>query len=435
VDEATGNTIFDEIMAFASYGFNKAHGVCYAVIAYQTAYLKRHYPREYFAALLTSMSYSTESVSFYIKEMRKIGIDVLPPSINDSDVYFTVEQDGIRYGLSTLKHVGRGLVREIAAQRKQDGPFTGFTSFCRRMQNTEPNRRALESLIHCGAFDGLGHTRRALAEAASSVLTSVSKDRQHNMAGQLGLFDSEEDKDDLITHKPEYDDKTRMSREKEVTGLYISGHPLQFYQNALETLQPVSFGELLRDAQSEEAECNRVYQDNQLVTFAGLVIEFSLKNTRKGEQMAFVTLEDESGSLEVMVFPKVLERCTSLIAVDRALWGKGKLSIREDRVQILADELHPLSQFAQHENDTKIPSGSPNSIPDCRLCVRVPSSGSPLFSRVRPMFDMFPGTMPYAIIMADTNETVSGECMHDNRLLSRLRELLGDANVVMQKRR
>ncbi|HAJ65072.1 MAG TPA: DNA polymerase III subunit alpha, partial [Clostridiales bacterium] len=235
VSEEVANSIYDEILDFASYAFNKAHAVSYAIVAYRTAYMKRHHPREYMAALLTSVLENSVKVAEYIAECKEMGIRLLPPDVNESGANFTVSGENIRFGLVAIKGIGWGVINALVSERERGGAFRGFEEFCRRMTGGEMNRRALESLIRAGAFDSMGYKRRALIQIASAVLDSVSRAQKENISGQFDLFGGGGDGDEKIVSIPvpeveEYTKRELMAMEKEATGLYLSGHPMDEYR-------------------------------------------------------------------------------------------------------------------------------------------------------------------------------------------------------------
>ena len=282
VPEAVAQSIYDEIVDFANYAFNKAHAVCYAVVSYQTAYLKCHYPRQYMAALMTSVLDSAVKISGYIAECKELGIPVLPPDINHSEDHFSVEGDAIRFGLGAVKNVGHGLLRRVAAKRDQGGPFKSLEDFIERMGEGELNKRAVENFIKCGALDCFGHHRSELLAVYDSIMDSVSNARKHNIEGQMGLFGMLEEQDKAsampIPSLPELNRADMMAMEKETTGIYISGHPMDDYRPYLRNTHVVPIGELM----GEESR----YQDDQIVSVAGIVQATKMKTTRNNSMMA-----------------------------------------------------------------------------------------------------------------------------------------------------
>ncbi|MCL2546495.1 MAG: DNA polymerase III subunit alpha [Oscillospiraceae bacterium] len=412
VEAATANLIFDEMLSFANYAFNKAHAVCYAQIAFQTAYLKRHYPKEYFAAFLTTGE-SPDAVSHYIKSIRAMGIDILPPDINKSSANFSCEEDGIRYGLATLKNLGHAAVDAIIKERDEKGDFTDLYSFCKRMLHAAPNKTALESLILSGAFDNFDVTRRGLMDAMPTILSDLNRDKQANVAGQMGMFDdAEETTQPTHFNIAEYNDFDRLAHEKAVTGLYLSGHPMQYYQTELALISPVSLGDILLDTQQEDESENR-FSDNEIVRFAGIISSFKTKDTRNGDLMAFFMLEDDSGALECMIFPKILREISDIAGNGKAIWGEGRLSIRDDKPpQILVNSLQSLT----------------GEVPQ-KLYIRIPNQRCEAFQALPPLLKSFPGIWPAVIYDEETKKKFSAQCYPTPLLMRKLQELAGEGNV------
>ena len=304
ISETVANAIFDDMSSFASYAFNKAHAAAYAVVAYQTAYLKRHYPREFMAALLTSVLDNTGKVIEYTAECQRMGIRVLPPDINASDAGFTVEGKDIRFGLLALKNVGRNLIATVVRERSGT-PYRSLYDFCKRLHGTEINRRAVESMIKSGAFDNLEAKRRSMMDGVEGILKSVESEARRNLDGQIDLFgalDGEQESGRNVYKLPdsgeEYPYDILLQMEKEVSGLYLSGHPLDHYRPVIEKVSTCRISELVGE--------NAHAYDEQNVTLVCTVVRTKTINTKAGGMMAFITVEDLSGSMEVLAFPKVL---------------------------------------------------------------------------------------------------------------------------------
>ena len=275
VSESAAHEIYKQIFDFANYAFNKAHAVCYALVSYQTAWLKCHYPLQYMAALMTSMLSDTAHVAGYIAESREMGIRLLPPDVNHSEDVFTVEDGAIRFGLGAVKNIGRGIIRKMAAEREAKGPFTSLSDFCSRMAETELNKRAIENLIRCGAMDCFGLRRSQLLKMYEPVLTWLSNRSRRNLAGQVSLFDNLEEEDDFRVKPPDVPELSPaelLAGEKETTGLYISGHPMDQYRSALRNASAVPIIRIT----GEEADRG----DGAEVTVAGVIQAFSTKTTR-----------------------------------------------------------------------------------------------------------------------------------------------------------
>ena len=327
VPEAVADSIYDEILDFASYAFNKAHAVSYAIICYRTAYMKRHYPQQYMAALLTSVLDVSSKIAVYIAECRDMGIQLLPPDVNESDADFTVAGSNIRFGLAAIKGVGRAAVSELTRERAAGGAFRDFEDFLRRMSGKELNRRAMENMILAGCFDSMGFSRKALMEAIGPALESIIRERRDNIEGQMDLFGmlSEENTGTplRIRIRPleEYAKQERMAKEKEVTGLYLSGHPMDEYRDAVRKAGAVPIGALLADFASETGP--ESFSDGQQVLLAGVVESAKTKTTKNNNLMCTIRLEDDSGGIEVIAFQRVLEQGNAYLNPNSAVAVSG----------------------------------------------------------------------------------------------------------------
>ncbi len=323
VSAEIANQVFDLIVDFASYAFNKSHAVAYAVVAYRTAYLKCHYPVEYMAALLTSVIDNPDKVADYVRECSRMGIQVLPPNVNSGQKEFTPHNGKILFGLLGVKNVGLGFLDTLLKNRAQKGEFTDLYSFCKRLQGREINRRNVEGLIHAGALDGLGANRREMIMGLDLLLNQLANDRRGNVEGQLGLFDyNVGDAPFVLPSMEEFPLDVLLTLEKTATGIYISGHPLQEYRNVMiASVTPIH--KLLGD--------DRSLKDDQAVTLMGFVTAFRTALTKKLQTMAYVTVEDQSGSMECIVFPQSYERYGSLLKEGNVLVLEGRLSLRDER--------------------------------------------------------------------------------------------------------
>ncbi len=323
ISAAVANQVFDVIIDFASYAFNKSHAVAYAVVAYRTAYLKCHYPVEYMAALLSSVIDNPDKIADYVRECGRMGIAVLPPDVNRGEMEFTPCEGGILFGLLGIKNVGLNFLETLLKNRREKGEFTDLYSFCKRLQGRDINRRNVESLIHAGALDGLGANRREMIMGLDLLLNQLANDRRGNVEGQIGLFDLNLGQAPFTLPKlEEFPLEVLLSLEKETTGIYISGHPLQEYRNIrFSTVKPIH--ELLGD--------DRSLKDEQWVQVFGFVTQMRTALTKKNDTMAYLTLEDQSGSMEFVVFPKAYAKCANLLRAGNVLVLEGTLSLREDR--------------------------------------------------------------------------------------------------------
>ena len=428
IPQAAAESIYDEITDFANYAFNKAHAVCYAIVAYQTAWFKCHYPREYMAALLTSVLDSQGKIAEYIAECRSMGIRLLPPDINESGPHFTVSGPDIRFGLAALKGVGRGFTNQVLAERQARGPFTSFLDFCQRLQEADLNKRVLESLIRAGAFDAMGIRRSQLLDAYEQLLDSLARNRRKNLEGQFDLFSQNQEKPEpvelVLRDIPEFSAQERMAMEKEITGLYLSGHPMDDYQATVRLRGAVPIGQVLEDAALPDGP--QQVQDGQSLTLAGVVASVKTKTTRNRSLMAYVVLEDATGNLEMTVFSRLLEECGSYLQVNMPLLAQGKLILREDKApQFLCDQLTPLVQVpGQPARQHKVLAG--------RLYLRFSGQADPRLERVKDLFGLFPGQQGAVLYLAAEGRRLGARCQIHTAMVRELQELLGEENVVVQ---
>ena len=428
IPQAAAESIYDEITDFANYAFNKAHAVCYAIVAYQTAWFKCHYPREYMAALLTSVLDSQGKIAEYIAECRSMGIRLLPPDINESGPHFTVSGPDIRFGLAALKGVGRGFTNQVLAERQARGPFTSFLDFCQRLQEADLNKRVLESLIRAGAFDAMGIRRAQLLDAYEQLLDSLARNRRKNLEGQFDLFSQNQEKPEpvelVLRDIPEFSAQEKMAMEKEITGLYLSGHPMDDYQDIARQRGAVPIGQVLEDAALPDGP--QQVQDGQRLTLAGVVASVKTKTTRNRSLMAYVVLEDATGNLEMTVFSRLLEECGSYLQVNMPLLAQGKLILREDKApQFLCDQLTPLVQVpGQPARQHKVLAG--------RLYLRFSGQADPRLERVKDLFGLFPGQQGAVLYLAAEGRRLGARCQIHTAMVRELQELLGEENVVVQ---
>ena len=428
VDQQTALELFKEIESFASYAFNKPHAAGYAVVAYQTAYLKCHYPCEYMAALLSSVLGQTGKVAEYIEECGRLGISVLPPHVNYSDMGFTVVGKSIRFGLLAVKNLGRNVIARMVAERRAAGEFTSFYNFCKRMAGRDLNRRAIESLVKCGALDGLGNNRREMLLAVERVLDSIEADKRRNVEGQMGFFDapgSAQGGEPPLEKTEDFSAADKLNMEKEVTGMYLSGHPMAAYAGLYQEGGYARMDEILQSA--GERETGR-YQDGQWVTLLGMVVGVRKKATKNNAQMAFVSLEDMYGAITALVFPKVLEQYGSLLYEGAVVEVQGKLSFTEDKApelvcQSLGKPADPVS--------VKAPAGKPVRP---GLYLRLSSQQDPRYDKAMRYIAVFDGgATDLYLTFQDTGKLLRAPAkfrVEINRpLLRALKELLGAENV------
>ena len=427
VDEATAQALFQEIESFASYAFNKSHAAGYAVVAYQTAYLKCHYPCEYMAALLSSVLGQTGKVSEYIEECGRLGISVLPPHVNFSEAGFTVVGKSIRFGLLAVKNLGRGVIARMVEERRGGGEFTSFYNFCKRMAGRELNRRAIESLIKCGALDNLGNNRREMLLSVESVLDALEADKRRNVEGQMGFFDtpgSSQAGEPPLDKAEDFSAVDKLNMEKEVTGMYLSGHPMSAYAGLYQEGGYARMDEILQSAGEEGGR----YQDGQWVTVLGLVTAVRKKATKSSSQMAFVTLEDMYGALTALVFSRPLEQYGSLLYEGSVVEVSGKLSFTEEKEPELVCQ-----SMAKPAEPTAVAGGSGKQVRP-GLYLRLESESDPRYRKAMQYIAIFDGgsTQLY-LTFRDTGKLLRAPAKYlvdmNRPLLRALQELLGKDNV------
>ena len=426
ISEAVANAIFDDMSSFASYAFNKAHAAAYAVVAYQTAYLKRHYPREFMAALLTSVLDNTGKVIEYTAECQRMGIRVLPPDINASDAGFTVEGKDIRFGLLALKNVGRNLIATVVRERSGT-PYRSLYDFCKRLHGTEINRRAVESMIKSGAFDNLEAKRRSMMDGVEGILKSVESEARRNLDGQIDLFgalDGEQESGRNVYKLPdsgeEYPYDILLQMEKEVSGLYLSGHPLDHYRPVIEKVSTCRISELVGE--------NAHAYDEQNVTLVCTVVRTKTINTKAGGMMAFITVEDLSGSMEVLAFPKVLLAASEAVHDNAVVVIKGRVSYKEDEPsKLIVDSIVDVERYEPDKIKTDIKSTKNG------LWLKLSSMRSESFEETKNLLQIFEGNFPVYMYFEDTKQRMLAPkslwCTQSDLLVSELERVLGAGNV------
>ena len=342
ISSEVANVIYDTMMYFAKYAFNKSHAACYGVVAYQTAYLKYYHPAEYMAALMTSVMDNAKKVSNYIQTCRDMGIAILPPDINEGDVNFTVSDNGIRYALTAIKGVGRNVIEAITREREKRGPFRDLMDFAVRMEDGEINKRTVENFIKGGAFDSFGATRRQLMNIYLPVMDRAHTEKKQSMTGQMSLFDTEDEeiKQSFAIQIPknigEFEDEEKLAYEKEVLGIYISGHPLKNYAKMWEHFITHRTTDFMRDEESGEIGIS----DGEKVIVGGMVSSVKVIYTKKNEAMARIVLEDLVGTVDVVVFPKAYAISSSILKEDKKVVFKGRAQLEEEKDgQVICSEV------------------------------------------------------------------------------------------------
>ena len=466
VPEEVASHLYDEMTAFASYAFNKSHAAAYAVVCIETAWLKRYHPVPFMAAILNSVYGNPAKIAAYIQYCRSRGIAILPPDVNRSQWKFTVAkapdgQLGILFGLGAVKTVGQGAVDAIIRERK-NGAYRDIFDFCRRIDTSECNKRVVESLIKAGAFDGMGGNRPQLMAVFESAMDANSSLRKQTVDGQISLFDMAfggaplVQENHTLPNLPDYPLRQRLALEKEIAGVYITGHPLDDYRDVLGKL-PFSTADL--DG-LEEREDRGLSLDGQIVDMGGILTEVKGKATKKGAYMGFITLEDLTGQIECLVFPKVYERYQGMMAVDDLVVLHGRLSIREEEApKLLVEKLIPLEAWHPEESAPAVPMGQSTARPvpppkrhtseapkltDAQAAAKAPRK---LYLRLnRPQMDaasstlsLYPGSVPVYLHLPAEKMTLlapkTGWCDASDGCLNRLNALLGAENVKLLESR
>ena len=422
IDEKTANKIFDEMIDFAKYAFNKSHAAAYAVVAYQTAYLKCHYPAEFMAALITSVLDRTDKVSEYIAHCRKLDIPIVPPDINEGYSQFSVSGNAIRYGLSALKSVGRPVIDAIVAEREAHGRYRDLKDFISRLSNKEVNKRTIESFIKSGALDSFPANRRQMMMIYVQLIDQVNQEKKSAMTGQMSLMDllGEEEKKAFDIKYPdvaEYEKEEKLSFEKEVLGIYVSGHPLEDYQNLMDTNINATTHDFIADAETGET----VAKDQIYYTIGGMIAAKTVKMTKSNQNMAFITLEDLLGSLEVVVFPKKYEQYRNILEPDSKILVYGRASISEDEGKLLLERAVSFDEIPKH--------------------VYVQCLNKDAYTQqenaIYDIIDRYPGSSPVTVCLKEEHQSKDlGRQFHlqaSEEAIGELKKLLGEGKVLCRQ--
>ncbi len=425
IDEQSANKIFDEMAEFAKYAFNKSHAAAYAVVSYRTAYLKAYYPTEFMAAMLNSFLGNLDKVPGYIEECKRLGIEILRPDINKSYTKFTVDQKKIRFGLGSIKNVGTAAVDEIVLERKQNGEFKDFSDFCERIQSTQVNKKCVESLIKAGAFDSLGQTRKTLIASFEKIIDTINNSTKKSFAGQVSMFDlgvgesnAEEIKYNYMVLE-EYTPKELLLMEKEMLGIYITGHPLANIRKQIEAKTNINTFELRKLNETEEVEESiqrKDLQDGKAVTYAGIISSIKKKYTKNNTIMAFVTVEDLYGPTEIIVFDSCYQNCSNILVNDNIVLVEGRLSIREDEEpKIVA---RAIKEFT--ESKRKI------------LQVDIKNLDEATKEKLKGAIRFFSGeknNMPMNIKNGEKIDAIKGGIYMTEEILKQFKEMVGEQNA------
>ncbi len=430
IDEKTAGDVFSDMISFASYGFNKSHTAAYGLIAYQTAYLKVKYPKAFMAALLTSVIGDVSKTAVYINECERLKIKVLPPHINHSNERFSVSGDVVVFPLLGIKNIGRALIEKIVKERKTQGKFKSFWDFCKRVSGTELNRRALECLIKAGALDGLDLNRCEMLRNIDLAVESAAKENSMYAGGQLDMFSVFGGED--FSSEPQFSRCDELPKneilnfEKEVSGLYFSGHPLEEYKDATNNLNCPKTVELLEYLETKRE--NLI--DNQKVNFIGIVTSSKKKFTKRDEIMAFCDVEDLYGSIEMIVFPKVFAAHSGLLFTGSIILVEGRLSVKDDEIKLLAEKISvaPKTVETVIKNDTSKQKKG--------LFIRLGKTDETKISHLKNLLSIFEGKLPVYLYFSDTKkyEFMGKEYLIDvnEPLIKELKLIFGDENVVLR---
>lgn len=446
VPEQTAAEIFDEIMDFANYAFNKAHAVCYAVVSYRTAYLKCHYPREYLAALLTSVLDVPGKISEYIAEAKEVGIRVLPPDVNSSEDGFSVSGEDIRFGLAAIKNVGRAFMRQLVEERQANGPYTSLMDFCERLYDKDLNRRALESMIQAGAFDSMGFHRSQMLAVYERVVDAVANERRKNVEGQLDLFgmgvENVQDEEIAMPNLPEMGKKELLALEKQTTGLYLSGHPMDAYESLAKRANAAKIRAIADDLMPDAEQPK--YKDGMYVNLACVVSAVKLKSTKSGSMMAYATVEDMTGMMELVVFPNALQQFGMYLKEDEAVLINGRIDAREDEApKLIVQSAAPLSEESVSTLESKELAKKPTltgqqalAKAGQRLYLRLPELSGEQFEQVKRFLAKQPGEIPVVLCLTSGGKPRLAPrslwCAGNLQLMQNLRFLLGNENVILK---
>jgi len=438
IKKNTAAEISDLIAYFAGYGFNKSHSVSYAFISYQTAYLKTHYTVEYMASLLTSIMGNNDKVALYIKECRNMNIEILPPDINQSLVNFTVvEGKAIRFGLAAVKNVGEKAIKSIIEERKINSNFTSFLDFCHRADLRVVNKRVIESLIKCGASDSIGAKRSQLLAVLDVTLKNGQEYQKSKRNGQTSIFDlfkkSNSDKSgssyqDRLPDISEFSKNELLAMEKEMLGLYISYHPLNDYKEKLKKIVTSTSIELAN------------HSDRSRVVLAGVINNFKRKSTKNGNLMAFITLEDLEGTVEIIAFPKVYEKCKEIIKKDEIVIVEGNLDVAEGKTKIIAEKISFLEKYIENKKPTpKIKEKNQNLAKELHLEIIIGKNKPDLLRKLKELFYDCPGKSQVILHFKDKDKIT----LHaidkkysvniDDKFMEGFRGILGDNKIWTEK--
>ena len=423
IDEASANKIFDEMSEFAKYAFNKSHAACYAVVAYQTAYLKAYYPAEFMAAMLNSFLGNLDKIPIYINECKKSNIAILKPDINKSYTKFTATDNSVRFGLGSIKNVGLAAVDAIVKERENGGEFKDFTDFAERIYGEAVNKKCIESLIRAGAFDNMGKTRCTLIASYEQIIDTIADSQKKNFTNQITMFDISNSEEDIQKMKynymemDEFSEKELLSMEKEMLGIYISGHPLEKYRKQLDKVTNFNTAQIEETMEQMTAGEKCDLQDGQSVKLAGVITKIKKKFTKSNKVMAFVTIEDLYGSCELIVFESCYNKCSNLLIEESLILCEGRISIRDENdITIIANQITELKSNSQR-----------------RLVIDITDLPEETKEKLRGTIKFFEGEQNNLKVNVKTNgkETECGAIFADNagKTIEAFKDVVGEDRV------
>ena len=426
IAEASANKIFDEMAEFAKYAFNKSHAAAYAVVSYQTAYLKAYYPAEFMAATLNSFLGNLDKIPAYIDECKRLHIEILKPNINKSYTRFTVDNNKIRFGLGSIKNVGTAAVDEIVSEREKNGQFKDFADFCERIKDASVNKKCLESLIKAGAFDEFEQTRSTLLASFEGIVDSIADSNKKSFAGQVTMFDLGGENEETLNEMKytyvnlkEFPEKELLSMEKEMLGLYISGHPLENIRTQIEAQTNINSLEMREINIDIEEKGYSTHKDGEPVVFAGIITSVKKKYTKTNKIMAFVTVEDLYGSVEIIVFESCYQNCSTILLEDNIVQIDGRLSVREDEAtKIVARDI---KEFVAKKKEV--------------LNINITDLNENLKNRLKGAIKFFSGDRNNIQIQIENGDkfAMAGGVFLNQNTLQEFKELIGDERVTIKE--
>ena len=434
IDEKSANKIFDEMAEFAKYAFNKSHAACYAVVAYRTAYLKAYYPAEFMAAMLNSFLGKLEKIPIYINECKRLDIQILKPDINSSFKDFTVEGNKIRFGLGSVKNVGINAVENIVKEREENGPYKDFTDFCERIYDEQVNRKCIESLIKAGAFDSLGKNRKTLLYSFDQILDTVQDEHSRAFSNQITMFDVANDEKDIeemkynFSEQTEFPEKELLSMEKEMLGMYISGHPLEKYREKIEKISNLN-SIMIQEANDDISQGKDPdLKDGANVTIVGVITNIKKKFTKSNKLMAFITIEDLYGSCEIMTFENAYLKAQNILLEENIIAVNGRISIREDQdVAIIANSFKEINDIKIQEN--------PNSFVGKTLVIDIRDFNEARKAKLRGAIRFFisdRNNLKVAVKQSDDKISSCGAIFANSDTIQAFKNIAGEDKVTIQ---